>query len=42
MAERLLVLAVQEQLARRGDTAPGLADELLHSHSDRHRRLARW
>lgn len=33
MAERLLVLAVQEQLARRGDTAPGLADELLHSHS---------
>ncbi|WP_026184639.1 arsenate reductase/protein-tyrosine-phosphatase family protein [Salinispora vitiensis] len=33
MAERLLVLAVQEQLARRGDAVPGRADELLHSHS---------
>ncbi len=33
MAERLLVLAVQERLARCGDAAPGLADELLHSHS---------
>ncbi|MGW4465243.1 arsenate reductase/protein-tyrosine-phosphatase family protein [Micromonospora sp. NBC_01796] len=36
MAERLLALAIRERLARRADGAtggPGLADELLHSHS---------
>ncbi|MFC7545864.1 phosphotyrosine protein phosphatase [Plantactinospora sp. GCM10030261] len=35
MAERLLVLAVRERLARSrgGDVPAGLADELLHSHS---------
>ncbi|WP_018830613.1 low molecular weight phosphotyrosine protein phosphatase [Salinispora tropica] len=33
MAERLLVLAARERLARRGDAAPGLVDDLLHSHS---------
>ncbi|MCX4389781.1 phosphotyrosine protein phosphatase [Micromonospora peucetia] len=32
MAERLLVLAVRERLARR-EVDPGRADELLHSHS---------
>ncbi|GIM87456.1 hypothetical protein Sar04_41920 [Salinispora arenicola] len=33
MAERLLVLAVQERLARGGDVGPESADDMLHSHS---------